>query len=104
MGKRDVRERYKCRGIVYLFILYDTAMAVGRVLNGLNQEAILYLQKAIQIDHNYADAYFLLGNTYSLLNKYKEAKGNLEKAKELFEKQGNQERVKATEEALSRLQ
>jgi tetratricopeptide (TPR) repeat protein len=49
-------------------------------LNGMHQEAIKYLKKAIRLDPYYSEAYRILGIVYSLKGEYNQAIENLEKA------------------------
>jgi tetratricopeptide (TPR) repeat protein len=68
------------------------------------QGAISNFQKAIENDSNDGIAHYYLGYAYSFVNEASKAKENLQKAKELFNSQGNEEGVKAAEGILETLE
>lgn len=68
-----------------------------------HQEAITCSQKSLEIDPNYALSYFNLGVSYWSLKQYGKAKANLQKAKELFEQQDNDNDAKGVALQLERL-
>jgi len=78
---------------------------VGTCYLSLKQygQAIGYLEKAIRLNPDYSRAYSAIGDVYYSLGRYKEAKENLLKAKELFQKEGNQDFVRKMEEYLNKL-
>ena len=69
--------------------------------------AIQDFNRAIKINPQYADAYYLRGVSYHLLkyllkgNKQQQAIKDLETAKQLYQKQGNIQKVKQVEEFLN---
>lgn len=52
-------------------------------------QAIAYLEKTLKANPNDAEAYSVLGTSYYFLGEREKAKANLNKAKELFENQGD---------------
>jgi len=66
------------------------------------EEAIMMSKAALKIDPQDANAYGNLGNIYYMLNKYQEAKINYQKAKELFQKNGDAEGVAKVDKALEK--
>ena len=67
----------------------------GYAYGGLGQyhQAVTYYQKSLQIDPNNAGVYWILGLDSVNLGQYKEAREYLEKAKELFRRNGDYESV-----------
>lgn len=63
------------------------------------EKAIPYFQKAIKLKPNFANAYGDLGMAYIYLREYSKAKQSLQRAKELFVKQGDNASVKRIEAA-----
>ncbi len=63
-------------------------------------EAEKEYRAAIKINPDYAEAYGNLGFLYIEMGKKEEAKKELQKAKELFKKQGREEDVTKTEDIL----
>jgi len=68
------------------------------------QGAIADLDQAIKLNPNYAEAYGHRGLVHYVLGNKQEAIKDLQKAVELFEKQGNQEKSQKIIEILKKLQ
>ena len=66
---------------------------------GQHHEAIAEYTKAIELNPNFAEAYFYRGNSYSLLPtpNYNHAKGDLEKARSIYQAHGKTEAVQIVE-------
>ena len=68
-------------------ICYNLGVTHG-IIDELDQAAV-YFQKVIQLDPNYAEAYAAFGLVNMRLDENSQAKGNLERARELFETRGD---------------
>ncbi|MFO8052894.1 MAG: tetratricopeptide repeat protein [Candidatus Omnitrophota bacterium] len=68
------------------------------------QEAIDNFQKAKEENPDDGIVYYYLGYAYSFTDQLSKAEENLEKAKELFDSQGNEEGIKAAEGILETLE
>ena len=84
----------------------DAHYNLGNLLKDLKNytEAEQVYQTAIKINPDYAEAYGNLGLLYIEMGKKEEAKKELQKAKELFKKQGKEEDVKEVEDILKGLE
>lgn len=71
--------------------------------SGKYTQAINYLRKTLELDPNDAEAYSIIGTSNYLLGRYQQAKENLFKAKELFQKKGDLLQAKEIEDFLSRV-
>ncbi|MGD0335494.1 MAG: tetratricopeptide repeat protein [Candidatus Omnitrophota bacterium] len=67
-------------------------------ISGEYEKAILSLQKAIELQPNYADAYFQLGEVYAHLGDNQKAEQNYLQAKQLYIEEGNQRQAKRIDE------
>lgn len=70
---------------------------------GKNQKAIENYKKSIQIDPSYADGYYGLGIVYISLGQKQKAKENLQKAKSIFQEQGDEASARMVEQYLNQL-
>jgi len=70
---------------------------------GEYRKAIIHYEKAISFDSNYAKAYGSLGIVYYNLKENNKAKQYFLKAKELFQKQGDERSVQLTDDYLRQL-
>lgn len=77
---------------------------IGMIYNaqGNTEQMIHYFEEAVRVNPNFAEAYSGLGGTYLHLKQYNKARENLQKAKDLFEKQGNYEAALEVEESLNK--
>jgi len=77
---------------------------IGMVCNYLgNAEKMMhYFEEAVRVNPNFAEAFSGIGSTYLHLKQYDKAKKNLQKAKELFEKQGNYKAASEVNKSLER--
>lgn len=82
---------------------YEAVYSLGLIYHMRNEQdkAIKYFKRAIRIKPNYADAYWYLARVYyDLIYHNKEAIEYAEKAKELYQQQGNKEMFEAAEDFL----
>lgn len=70
---------------------------------GQYQEALAYLKKVLEARPEDAEVYALIGTSQYLLSQFQNARENLNKAKALFEKQGDYLKAKDLEDFLSKL-
>lgn len=77
---------------------------IGMIYNilGNAEQMIHYFEEAVKVNPNFAEAYSGLGSTYLFLKQYNKARENLQKAKGLFEKQGNHKAALEVEGSLKR--
>ena len=61
--------------------------------NQYAKDAVIRLEKAVELDPNFAMAYLYLGRTYTLISENKKASENFEKAKTLSEKVTEKEKL-----------
>jgi len=67
------------------------------------EQALVYYKKAIEINPNYATAYTNLGNLYVSLHQLQQGKESFEKARKLFQEQGDYANIQIIDEILNEL-
>ena len=94
-----------CADHIYCESTEEDHLAQGSTyfIEGDYEKAISEYNKAIEINPEYAEAYFSLGLAQSLLNRNEAARKSLERSKELFQKKGDEQNVQKVEGALSKL-
>ena len=65
------------------------------------EKAVENFTKAINLNSDFAEAYFLRGGVYALLKEYEQARFDLEKAAQLFQEQNKPEEYQKAQELLA---